>query len=574
DLLRLVSLLSHSFVLHLARKPTSGRTTFLGADQLFPLGPPDLSVFSQEQKLVLVLDGLDELSGGGEAALQASLQLVESLQSWLDQMNARSVGTLGLVVGRNLTANRAETQLGLAPHQSLELLPYVVKQRGMLGDRTFIWRDQRQDWWKNWAALNPSVGDQLPTPIYGRGLSEISSEPLLLYIVASIRLYEEEGIASLDRYKTYTTILNRVISNWYRRVGRSGVYFPHDDDVLRVLELIACAAWADGGRSTSLQAVKELAFGDSDLSAGVDAIASDKRIVRAPLAFYLKFDEQGEYKNIGLEFSHKSFCEFLISRRLERQFLISAERGASLLDEDYGISTSPGGFKGINEEIAGFIEDAARHASVKEKCQLRAYAIASIQDAISFKLPLNFDQASTGSSRIQLLVQVALSLLNALGPGEQTLFPTKWNSEVDAKDLLEIVLSSADTNGWKWRHRFTSLVPETPSFLSSRLKFFDFSQQSLAQCRLVGLNFFSCSFEGCDLRGAHFIDCVLSGCSFEKANLQGTCWNGSNISGAKFSDSLIQSADFSFANGITRTQFDSCQHNDETRIPFFWHRLH
>ncbi|WP_417426910.1 hypothetical protein, partial [Hoeflea sp.] len=33
DLFRLVSLLSHSFVLHLARKPTSRRTTFLGADQ-------------------------------------------------------------------------------------------------------------------------------------------------------------------------------------------------------------------------------------------------------------------------------------------------------------------------------------------------------------------------------------------------------------------------------------------------------------------------------------------------------------------------------------------------------------
>ena len=33
DLFRLVLLLGHSFVLHLARKPTSGRTTFQGADQ-------------------------------------------------------------------------------------------------------------------------------------------------------------------------------------------------------------------------------------------------------------------------------------------------------------------------------------------------------------------------------------------------------------------------------------------------------------------------------------------------------------------------------------------------------------
>ncbi|WP_265508781.1 hypothetical protein, partial [Paracoccus rhizosphaerae] len=33
DLFRLVLFLGHSFILHLARKPTSGRTTFQGAGQ-------------------------------------------------------------------------------------------------------------------------------------------------------------------------------------------------------------------------------------------------------------------------------------------------------------------------------------------------------------------------------------------------------------------------------------------------------------------------------------------------------------------------------------------------------------
>mmetsp|Transcript_27743 Transcript_27743/g.51640 ORF Transcript_27743/g.51640 Transcript_27743/m.51640 type:complete len:610 (-) Transcript_27743:905-2734(-) len=341
--------ISQSILISLQRVPSGLNSVseivdwFLSDPSLFNEGQPALTPPSTNKKLLLVFDGLDELSGGGPEGLKVSQSFIQSLKVWLRSRNANTINTVCVVVGRDFVVRRAEARLGLAPHQSLEILPYSINERGLIGEATTLWLDQRGDWWRKWASETAAHDELLPMTIRSHALAELSVEPLLLYIIASTKIYRQQGVSDASRYDVYEFILNKVTSNWHNRAGRQNVQFLSDPMLLDILELIASAAWRDGGRVTTIERVKEFSEKEPKTAVGVSELVQEHDLAKALLAFYFKLDDTEALSDVGLEFTHKSFCEFLIARRLSRQIQNAVMSGRSLLNPDIGLSTTPGG---------------------------------------------------------------------------------------------------------------------------------------------------------------------------------------------------------------------------------------
>ncbi|WP_284418425.1 MULTISPECIES: pentapeptide repeat-containing protein [unclassified Bradyrhizobium] len=506
---------------------------------------PDL--FRPDGRLLVVFDGLDELSREGASALEQSRAFIKTLQNWLAVRNSVHVNTLAIVVGRDMVVQKAEATLALAPHQTWELQPYLITKRGLLGEDRHLLPDQRPIWWRQWAEAN-GLDTRLPFGIRSRGLTELSTEPLLLYIIALTGIYESTGITSLSRFELYEFILKRIISNWHNRAGRKDVQFLADPAIAQVLENIAIAAWIDGGRATSASRAISVSEPTGTTEADLRRLISEGEVVKALLAFYMRLDD--DIDNVGIEFSHKSFCEFLVIRYLSRtatQVLKSGGGLIMLFDRVEGLASQP-----MTDEMAGFLHDAVLSWP-------RPQIVAANRSALDLLRRIASGErlwhGRAARMEMDFIVEVAIVILASTGPLEGDRFEIEWSGPCDAQALLSIIGSPDRSVLWHWRREYTSLVPEVIKPSASRLIKFDFSGQSFIRARFVALDLTGSSLENCDLRGAEFIDCIACSVSFDRSNLQGTRWHGTNISNATFRRAVLDGADFSLANGISPYQF-------------------
>ncbi len=532
----------------------------------FPFGVPSLSNFSPNSRLLVIFDGLDELSGGGQTALKRSQKFLESLENWLAVRNRHDVNTLGLVLGRDVVIQKAEVSLSLAHHQTLLLLPFRVDETGLLGDKSTLLKDQRKEWWRKWAAATGLEDSFLPREFDSKGLSELSSEPLLLFIIGSTKIYQIDGLDSCSRYEIYQLILNRVLSNWHNKTAEGSSHFATDPGLLKEIEMIACAAWDDGGRATTISKAELYSIEKGSESTGINSIFKERDLFKALFAFYLRLTDGGNKEDVGIEFSHKSFCEFFIARRLLRQIATAADEGDSFLGSNIRISTAPDGFRGINQVISSFLEDGIRSWPQENKQKASRIAENTLHELFGRRSASAKNTMENIGAAAQLATEVALVVLNYTRQKEGRILSLDWENGYSAKAFFEVILRVQSCSDWSWRHRYTSLVPDQVGICAIRVNYTDFSGQVLAGMRFVGMNFFGSSFLGCDLRGTHFIDCIVCSVDFTGANLQGTVWNGSNVSGCSFDEALIHGADFSYANGRGRKQLLSAIGHPEAKL--------
>ena len=491
----------------------------------------------------------------------SSLSLWLSLRNWLATRNSVEITTVAIVLGRDVVIQKAEASLGLAPHQTLELLPLIISERGLIGDETTLRRDQRYEWWNKWAKENEFSIDLLPETISSPALRELSAEPLLLYIIASTKVYEDAAVSKASRYGIYDLVLRRIISNWHNRAQKRKATFPSDPTLQMIIELVACAAWNDGGRVTTIEKVLELAKDNLEIAQSIDGIVGMQEVFRALLAFYMKLDGQVSSNNVGIEFSHKSFCEFFIARRLIRQMSIAIENAELFRDGGLTLSTSPRGHRGINQVIAGFLANgiAAWPAEARQKTiQLASNTLQHFfGKAGKGKL-----HSSVADHQGTLAIEIALVALSCLRPSNGEMTVLNWRATNSAREFFELVMAEQNKSDWHWRHAFTSLIPDEFGTCATHLSRLDFGGQNLAGVRFTGLNLFGCSFAGCDLSDAAFVDCIVCAASFAHANLQSSRWHGTNITDANFECSEIDYADFRFANGRTSPQFSTSRGNE------------
>jgi len=127
---------------------------FVETTGILPHNP--LASASRESRLLLVFDGLDELSMQGQIATEIAQQFVREVQKKVSQLNYTKTCVQAILSGREMVVQASRSEFR-KPQQILHLLPYFVtesecqdKQQPFVDPEQLLAADRRQDWWQRY----------------------------------------------------------------------------------------------------------------------------------------------------------------------------------------------------------------------------------------------------------------------------------------------------------------------------------------------------------------------------------------------------------------------------------------
>lgn len=298
-----------------------------------PLDPDALEARAAARKrLLLIFDGLDELTAEAQEARHVSAVFVDMVAKALgNPMEAPQRGmenVLALIIGRDAIFGNVREVADRLPGDHYDLLPYCCKgfeprrpadnARYTLPDWDEL-ADQRQTALDKYNAVKPLSDLAASASAYERAaLREVTSQPLLNYFFLSS---DPDEAATANRASMYDRLFRRLQErNQADRRPGAGLSDAAFD---RVFETMAMAAWRHGDFRTATWA-QILAEADREDAEENDSEhhvrpifarleKGEQQAFRLAAAFYLRDGQMN-----GVEFTHKSFAEYLYARRLGR----------------------------------------------------------------------------------------------------------------------------------------------------------------------------------------------------------------------------------------------------------------
>ncbi len=295
---------------------------YLHRTNLLPGTQPPLEHATSESPLLIVVDGLDELAVLGKIAQNHSMEFVRAIKELVRDKNTTGLCVKVILTGRTVVMQGLQSELS-NKNALLNLLPYyVTPDSGSLyknGWKLLENNDQRQLWWTKYGKLTGKGYDGLPEQLNIPGLTEVSSEPLLNYLLA---IANQASTFDFSKGVTENQIYSGLIQEVYDRRWSDGKHFSVEgmsrDDFQRVLEEIAVAAWHGDGRKTTVGEIKQHCE-DAGIARMLEVFqdGAENGVLRLLTAFFFRQAGARNDENV-FEFTHKSFGEYLVARRMIR----------------------------------------------------------------------------------------------------------------------------------------------------------------------------------------------------------------------------------------------------------------
>jgi uncharacterized protein YjbI with pentapeptide repeats len=284
-----------------------------------------------ERELLLVLDGLDELSKQGRMGARLADEFVTEVLSKVDKHNYGGLRLSVLLCGRPIAVQGVQSRFR-KPGQVVHLLPYCLTER----ERQLAWMDaddilgldQRDEWWLEYGAHTGAGYEALPEALCGDALIETTRQPLLGYLLALV--YEHalregrELQKDISRNEIYDHLIERVYAReWGARRGHPALEGVEAGDFRELLEDMALAAWHDGERVTTVAAVEHLQ--GPTAAERLRAYAEQcEGVGQLFTAFYMRRHGRRHDGEETFEFTHKSFAEYLTASRMVAQVEVAS----------------------------------------------------------------------------------------------------------------------------------------------------------------------------------------------------------------------------------------------------------
>jgi uncharacterized protein YjbI with pentapeptide repeats len=497
---------------------------------------------------LLILDGLDELSRAGQVGediIRAFVAEVAGVaKSWNHGRDQAQL--LVLLCGRPVAADLARPSVR-NEEGVINLLPYLVpmheftrprdgKAVEVAGQASLLDEDQRLAWWEKYArARGRDNGAELYAQLKGRAdLAPLTAQPLLNYLIAFLAGPAGDLTALPSNLgDVYGQLLRRIWERgWEQREqvpALEGVWF---EDFAEMLEAVALAAW-HAGTTRSIRAAlveKKLTPTQRSLLGGLEQ-AGAGGVLRLLLAFFVRplGREEGERT---YEFTHKTFAEYLVARRLGRVIAeLTADwekaRGSRLWSDEQALVRWA--------EVFGPVQfDTEVWAFLGQELQaLSQEVVEGRQDLLTHLLGVVVRQ---GMPMITVNAQ-----LGSTG--------TYWEMNRQALNcehaFLEAIAACAARTGG--RSRVEGLAEQIAGWINARwrvlrrpgmLRGLDFSGASLQGAGLGGAdlseaNLVRAHLEGADLERANLSEANLGGADLSEAKLVHAILNRANLEGAK-----------------------------------------
>ncbi len=572
---------------------------FVKSTEILPYNPADPE--STEEHLILIFDGLDELSMQGKIAAETASNFIREIFKTVSSRNYRNLRLQVILSGRTLSIQSNENEFR-KPGQILHLLPYYLSKdakeeyddpNNLLND------DQRQLWWNNYGEISGKGYDGIPKEFLKEDLDEITSQPLLNYLVALSYSREKLDFSKeINRNVIFEDLLKAVYERAYEGRIFRGIEELKEDYFIRILEEIGIATWHGDGRTTTVYEINKHCE-RSGLSRYLNAFqdGTESGVTKLLTAFYFRQYGTSIEGEKTFEFTHKSFGEYLTAKRIMRALeKMHVELNRQIDNPDYGwnirnalkhwvevcgpTTMDNDLYRFVSDEIKlltnstivnyqnmirecisyllehgipfedipnrpSFFEETRQSRNAEESLLATHYSCASIIDKVSdIKWPDSTSAGSwiakLGNQRWGVGKKLALYCLGYLNFEGKTLH---------INDLYDTNLTKANLK--RTGCIFTNFVRanlERANFEGADLAHANLTLAKLEEADLNGANLREAKLEEADLNGANLREAKLERADLARANLTLAKLEKADLSGANLREAKLEEANLEGAN--------------------------
>jgi hypothetical protein len=282
---------------------------------------------SSDDRLFIIFEGLDELAQQGKVGEEAAADFFRQVDDFVKDCNrdSTSVRLKVMLCGRPVAVSSTNAEIRKS-ERVRHLLPYQIEHYHHYntiwkGRKELIKLDQRDEWWsKLGLATGNSTMKGMPNDIRTQKLDPLTAEPILNGLIAQCRR-EHKITPDTNRAQIYEWLLRDVLKRVHDKSGKQHLRDASEDDIARLLEEVAVTAWHNGDvRATTKTKVLDRCE-KTEQTTLLNRVFPDRQkpnITSLFLAFYFQESGERQGQDRAFEFSHKSFGEYLIARRIDR----------------------------------------------------------------------------------------------------------------------------------------------------------------------------------------------------------------------------------------------------------------
>ncbi|MCZ8241924.1 MAG: pentapeptide repeat-containing protein [Microcystis sp. LE19-131.1A] len=546
--------------------------TFVQHDGFLPENPLEPS--DQDLQLLIIFDGLDELSMQGKIAQEVAHNFINEVREQVKSFNQNKTRLQVLISGRDVVVQSNKNNFK-KPQQIITILPYWVGNSDNFSDVDNLLKvDQRHQWWQQYGQAKGKNYAQLPPELSGENLQEITAQPLLNYLIAlTFERGEVQFSQETNLNNIYENLLKAVYERGYEKnsPGHRAIEGITEKDFVLILMEIALSCWHGNGRTTTVREIEEHCENNglkNLLKNFQDSFKSDSQgsITRLLTAFY--FRESGDLRGSEktFEFTHKSFGEYLTARRIVdrvKQIHKKLQDSEDDYDNDYDSRqaliawATLCGPTAIDEYLFSFVVNQMQLQSPDEVKQWQKTLGHLIEYLLVKGMPMektncrNFQEEMRQARNAE---EALLALFNACGRVTEEIFPIQWPSpeafgnwlarlqgqRIDFEPMFVLnCLSFLDLQNCLLIHR---------DLCRANLERANLERANLYGAYLVGANLEGANLEGANLKGANLYMANLYMANLERANLYRANLEGANLEWANLRGANLVVANFKDAN--------------------------
>ncbi|WP_072504736.1 pentapeptide repeat-containing protein [Phaeobacter porticola] len=527
----------------------------------FPDSPFDWHSTSSKN-LLLVFDGLDELSAIDEEATRLAQQFVNDTRHLLNDLNVAGRSARALILGRTTAVEQMRSHANLpmsavlhvAPirpltHPEMDLqqkgaLPEGVSSDNLLKDPDSLAKiDQRPVYWERWCRIKGIPTCAPPTSLTDARMKDLNAEPLLLHLLIVSEFATERWEEAADnRNVVYKDIFEKIFARNSKK-GLDAYQGLNLEDFFDLMECFGLAAFRGNGRTGTNEDFAGLREWYAPEKFEKFEERTDTDLKSVALLTHTQHDIEGA----GFEFVHKTFGEYLAARAI----LATARRASQRL----AASRAPTEQLRVAEDwaklfdlaemtgpVIRFMKDEARLWPAEQALKVRRQMEHLMDWTLTNGMPvhhLNQGQLLNFNSLVERQRCAETTLLGSL----TSLAISEPKTGEGKQHLVKLEALKKDVNaGGRMLHRITLDGPRNR--LAGRL---------LSRLRLENVDLGAADLDGADLKEANLSGAVLAWARLSAADLRRADLSSADLSeaglsaadlrGAKLSETELSGAD-------------------------------
>lgn len=572
---------------------------YLQEANFFSQNPLD-EIHKLSSQLLLIFDGLDELSKQGKIGYEIAKEFLFEIERKTSIINQSKIKLLVLLTGREISIQNNSSAFR-RPNQVLNLLPYFNSDgRVYIDKNNYSEIDLRDMWWKKYGELKGLKYNGFPDELKNPNLDEITAQPLLNYLVALT--YERNIIkfnSKTNLNEIFSDLIKAVFDRQYEKKQHKSITELNITEAIffRILEEIAISAWHSGdARITTIGDINKH-FEENNLSVLFREfqIGVNSGISRLLTAFY--FRQKGVDTNLDktFEFTHKSFGEYLTSRRLINLLaLIIKKINEREVNPDEGIDKKEAlkkllemiGVMPIDIYLLSFLSKEIQLRPIDEVKNMQHTVISLIEHSLSNGIPVeqlsprpNFEKELSYYRNTILAQFIFLKIIS-----DYTMVKSKikWPKKTTLVELIALLrplkmprlarhydisgareFTDSDDPSSLINSCFTNMIIEDCDLACSDLVYANFSNSTLKNVALAGSDLFGSRFTNSNINNVNFYRASLHGCNFDNA-----VFNQKDAVHHITIEQLTYVESFENAKGLDDKIVEQLKRSKAERIPF------